>query len=166
MTLEEKKRKKEEIIATTDMKSILIKYGVEVKRNVCKCMFHQDKHPSMKVFQDAVHCFVCGKQWNVFDVVMQLNYCDFNTAFDLLGGNEVETWATTVRKNKLVRERRQREFERQMAQLRLKQQYLIYHAIKGLINQYEPFSDEWCYYQNRMNYQLYLLEEYERAADG
>lgn len=164
MTFEEKKQKKLEIIATTDMKSILSRYGVEVKRNVCRCMFHGDKHPSMKVFRDAVQCFVCGRQWNVFDVVMQLSHCDFNTAFDILGGNEVQSWKNTIRAKKEVRLRNQQEYERIKTKTELQKQYFIYGALRQLSEQYEPFSDEWVYFQNKRIYQLYILEEHERAA--
>ena len=47
-------------------------YGIEVKRNgMCRCPFHDDKTPSMKV-DERFHCFGCGADGDVIDFVSRL----------------------------------------------------------------------------------------------
>ena len=36
-------------------------YGIRVQRNgMCRCPFHDDRTPSMKLYEDHYHCFGCG----------------------------------------------------------------------------------------------------------
>lgn len=58
-----------------------IKNLIKVNRQrKAKCLWHDDKEPSMHVYPDHAYCFVCGKRVNAVDVYMQLNGCDFKTA--------------------------------------------------------------------------------------
>ncbi|ABX43342.1 CHC2 zinc finger domain-containing protein [Lachnoclostridium phytofermentans] len=159
MTLEEKKERKEEIIQSKNMFHVLEEHGVKVKRRMCCCIFHQEKNPSMKVFKDGVQCFVCGQNWNVFDVVMQLTGCDFNTTFDLLGGNDKPSWksyatakrAKSIRKNKLG-----------LANLKnqkIKDQRTKVMALRDLIRAEKPYSEIWCNSHNRLVYEEYILDQ-------
>ena len=48
-------------------------YGVEVQRNgMCRCPFHDDRHPSMKLNKDYFYCFGCGAKGDVIDFVARL----------------------------------------------------------------------------------------------
>ena len=48
------------------------RYGVRVGRNgMCRCPFHADKNPSMKVDR-RFHCFGCGADGDVIDFVSRL----------------------------------------------------------------------------------------------
>ena len=48
-------------------------YGIETKGNgMCKCPFHDDKHPSMKLYNDDYHCFGCGAHGDIIDLVGRL----------------------------------------------------------------------------------------------
>ena len=48
-------------------------YGVEVQRNgMCRCPFHDDRHPSMKLNKDYFYCFGCGATGDVIDFVARL----------------------------------------------------------------------------------------------
>lgn len=51
----------------------------EVIRGMTKCFIHDDKKPSMKVYEreNRVHCFVCNQQFDVIDVVMKTKGLDF-----------------------------------------------------------------------------------------
>ena len=61
-------------------------YGLKVSRNymVC-CLFHNDRHPSMKLNQDYFYCFGCGAKGDVIDFVARL--------FDLTSLQAVQTLA-------------------------------------------------------------------------
>lgn len=48
-------------------------YGVSVKRsNFINCIFHNDKHPSMKLYKNHYHCFSCGAHGDVISFTAQL----------------------------------------------------------------------------------------------
>ena len=48
-------------------------YGVEVNRHgKALCPFHNDRHPSMVVYDDHYHCFACGEHGDVIDLVANL----------------------------------------------------------------------------------------------
>lgn len=48
-------------------------YGVEIQKNgMCRCPFHDDRHPSMKLNEDYFYCFGCGATGDVIDFVAKL----------------------------------------------------------------------------------------------
>ena len=48
-------------------------YGIEVKgSNMCRCPFHNDRRPSMKLYPDHYHCFGCSVHGDVIDLVGRL----------------------------------------------------------------------------------------------
>ncbi|NDO20369.1 DNA primase [Lachnospiraceae bacterium MD329] len=48
-------------------------YGVSIRRNgFANCIFHNDKHPSMKLYKDHYHCFACGAHGDVISFSAQL----------------------------------------------------------------------------------------------
>lgn len=58
---------------------------VELKNNIGKCPFHNDKSPSLSVSKDKYNCFVCPEiKGGVFNFVMQYLQCDFYTALQYL----------------------------------------------------------------------------------
>lgn len=61
--------------------------GIKVDRTgKCCCIFHADKHPSMKLYDGnrGFYCFVCHKGGSVIDIVQQANGCTFRTAMEWL----------------------------------------------------------------------------------
>jgi hypothetical protein len=47
------------------IQEVLERYGVELRpvgngRMACHCIFHDDRHPSLVIYPDGFHCFVCG----------------------------------------------------------------------------------------------------------
>ena len=48
-------------------------YGIDVNRyGKALCPFHNDRHPSMVVYDDHYHCFACGEHGDVIDLVANL----------------------------------------------------------------------------------------------
>lgn len=46
-----------------------------------KCLFHNDKNPSMHVYPDNhIYCFSCGKRGDVIDIAMELQQLNFKDA--------------------------------------------------------------------------------------
>ena len=60
---------KTEIPITTAAKH----YGIPVKHGgMTNCIFHNDRHPSMKLYKDHFHCFACGAHGDVTTFTAQL----------------------------------------------------------------------------------------------
>lgn len=59
----------------------------------CKCIFHNDKRPSLMYndfnsrIPNTVKCFACGKFGSVIDVVMALHNTDFKGAVEIIKGD-------------------------------------------------------------------------------
>ena len=48
-------------------------YGIDVTRhNMARCLFHDDRHPSLKLNPDFYYCFGCGAKGDVIDLVVGL----------------------------------------------------------------------------------------------
>lgn len=62
----------EEVKRSVTTRQAAERYGVRVGRNgMCRCPFHDDKTPSMKVDR-RFHCFGCGADGDVIDFVSRL----------------------------------------------------------------------------------------------
>ena len=49
------------------------RYGLSVQRNgMARCPFHNDTHPSMKLYDDHFYCFACGAHGDVIDLTAKL----------------------------------------------------------------------------------------------
>lgn len=47
-------------------------YGLQVRNNMVSCLFHDERTPSMKLYDDHFYCFGCGKHGDVTDMVSEL----------------------------------------------------------------------------------------------
>ena len=63
------------------MPSVVERYGFKPNRGgfIC-CPFHDEKTPSMKIYQDSYHCFGCGQDGDVISFVMNLFGLPFTDA--------------------------------------------------------------------------------------
>jgi hypothetical protein len=113
----------------------------------------------MKVFKDGVQCFVCNQNWNVFDVVMELNGCDFNTAFDLLGGNDKPSWKSYVTASRNRSKRKSEKALLDYKHRKIKEQQEKVLSLRSVIREEAPYSDDWCKNQNKLIYEEYILDQ-------
>lgn len=60
------------------------RYGVTVRRGMCCCPFHGERHPSMKLYNDSYYCFACGAHGDVISWVMQYDGVPFVEACERL----------------------------------------------------------------------------------
>ena len=57
------------------------RYGLPVQRNgMTLCPFHNDTHPSMKLYDDHFYCFACGAHGDVIDLTAKLLGLNFKEA--------------------------------------------------------------------------------------
>lgn len=69
-------------LQSVDILSIAEELGIKVKRNKCKCPFHEDKTPSLK-FWPSVNgwkCYGCGAKGTNIDLVMKHEDLSFHDA--------------------------------------------------------------------------------------
>lgn len=63
----------ETVKAAVTPKQVAAYYGIQVNRSdmLC-CPFHQDRHPSLKLYDDHFFCFGCHKHGDVIDFAAEL----------------------------------------------------------------------------------------------
>ena len=62
-----------EIRQLVDIRQAAEMYGLEVNRSgMARCIFHADKNPSMKTYDDHFHCYACGAHGDVTDLTAQI----------------------------------------------------------------------------------------------
>jgi hypothetical protein len=44
------------------------------------CPFHEDRNPSMALYENHVHCFVCNRSWDSIGAMMELDGVTFREA--------------------------------------------------------------------------------------
>lgn len=164
MTEQEISERKEYLRATVSAKEVLYRFGIAVKHNRCKGFCHDGKDLNMKIFHDGCHCFVCDRSFDIFDITMFLNNCDFWTAFELLGGTEKQSFRSSRVAKEAIRERKTRIAQQKVEELTLRGIQMHITAYRNIIASNEPYSDLWCYAQDKLPYQLYLLEEYNERG--
>lgn len=74
------------LIKKEDMLNVPISRFVDFKGEFAKCIFHNEKSPSMKLYPatNTIHCFGCGKTANAIQCMQQVRGCDFQIALQEL----------------------------------------------------------------------------------
>lgn len=63
----------ETIKAAVTVRQAAERYGLQADRSgMCRCPFHEDRHPSLKLNEDYFYCFGCGASGDVIDFVARL----------------------------------------------------------------------------------------------
>lgn len=63
----------EAVKAAVPVRAAAERYGLEVNfGGMVRCPFHEDRTPSMKLYEDHFYCFGCGKHGDVIDLVAEL----------------------------------------------------------------------------------------------
>ena len=158
MTQEQIEAKKLDLKYTISVPEMLNRYGVKVKGNRSQGFCHNGKDLNMKVMERSCYCYVCNKKQDIFDIVQYFENCDFWTAFCLLGGNEEPSPQAIEKANKARKER-----ERQIAlegqkKAELRQINSFITAYRNIIQSERPFSDLWCFAQNKLQFEIYKQE--------
>ncbi len=159
----------DEIKQSHSMLEVAESYGMNINRaGFCSCPFHKGDHTaSMKIYKDSFHCFGCGASGDIFSFVQKMDGCDFKTAFYSLGGTyEKPTRASEIAiyHAQKAREKKQRE------QARLKEEFMENNRWIGIyvtaLKLFEPFSEMWCFCQNKLMIHLYHDEEIQKQLEG
>ena len=101
------------------MREVLLHYGYEPNRAkfIC-CPFHNEKTPSMKIFEKDYHCFGCGASGDVITFAQQLfslsfpealKKIDIDFGLNLYGEHSFEDLRKSHYKQKQLQAKRERE---------------------------------------------------------
>ena len=129
------------------MREVLLHYGYEPNRAgfIC-CPFHNEKTPSMKIFEKDYHCFGCGENGDVITFVQKLfnlsfpntlKKVDVDFGLNLYGDTTFEELRKShYQQKKLQAERERKKIEKEQAD-----------------NEYWAVFDEWKrLYDNKRNF--------------
>lgn len=144
------------------MREIVEWYGFHPSRSgFIHCPFHQgDKGASLKVYAKDWHCHACGNHGDQIDFVRKMDNLSFKEAFLALGGTyetDKEKRVEVQRKIRMAEIERQKKAEREAEMMRKRDRNNRYiTALRNGIACFPVYSEEWCFCQNELAYQLYL----------
>jgi DNA primase len=157
------------------MCEVLERYGYETNKKgfVC-CMFHNEKTPSMKIFDKDYHCFGCGEHGDVITFVQKLFGLSFPDALkkididfnlNLYGEHTFEDLRKShYRQKQIQAERERKEREKQQADV---EYWAVFDKWKRLDDNRQKFApkspDEELHplfveTLQKLEYQIYLLD--------
>lgn len=75
----------DEILASSDIQTILEYYNLRITKNKCLCPFHKDTHPSMSINKNKgiAKCFVCGAGGNSISFIQKYENEINNNSIDV-----------------------------------------------------------------------------------
>ena len=152
----------EEVKNYYTMAEIVERYGFRPNRaGAIHCPFHQgDKGASMKIYKKDYHCFGCGAHGDQIDFVAHMDGLSFREAFISLGGTyddqDREEVREKIKRAEQARVEKKRREEHLQRNIRIVSNYIT--ALRNGIEYFRPLSDEWCFCQNELSYQLYLYD--------
>lgn len=122
------------IKSSVTMRDVAIRYGIAVNRqNKAICPFHNDSKPSMHIYDGkrGYYCFVCNQGGDVIDFVQRFFNLSFREAQKKLNEDfglnlpiESElTEANRAEAERIVRQRRSEQKQREMLRQRLETAY-------------------------------------------
>lgn len=150
----------EDIKKNISMFDIARKYGIKVnKSGFCRCIFHNEKTPSMKLYKDSFYCFSCQKSGDIFSFVQQINGIDFKTTYQSLGGTyEKSTFSSQLAIYRANKKKEERARAAKKLRKRKELNNMLIDVYRDFMQRSEPFSEVWCDCCNALQYQLYLHE--------
>lgn len=164
LTKEEIDERKEQLKVEYPAPVILARYGIKLRGDRCKGFCHNGKDYNMKVFKDGCICFVCGKNIDIFDIVMHFDNCDFWTAFENLGGTKEISFATYRKTRQAIIEREKEKKQQELRRMKMREVSTCIGFYQRILKRNEPLSDKWCSAMNSLQYQLYLFEFYNERG--
>lgn len=151
---------KEEIKQMYSMRDIVSRYGIQINRSgFCSCPFHTGDHtPSLKVYKDNFHCHACGADGDIFTWVMQMDNLTFKEALVQLGGEEKPSFSVQRKIDRALAKRKMQQKRRNKAKQDLYLVNMSITAYRNVMSEYEPYTQEWSYCYNKLQYQIYIQQ--------
>lgn len=157
---------REEIKQQYSMRDIAAQYGFYPNRaGFIHCPFHTgDKDASMKLYEKDFHCFGCGANGDIFAFVMRMDNVGFKEAFQSLGGiYDKPSFSSQLAVYRAQKSAEMRKKEERRIKEEMQLNHLLIGAYRRSVENSQPLSDTWCENYNKLQYQLYLHEEINKA---
>jgi len=153
-------------------------YGIEVNRyGKALCPFHNDRHPSMVVYDDHYHCFACGEHGDVIDLVANLYGLpvldaanklayDFGISQDKPPTKEMEKKLNKKSEAQQLRENEKLCFSALLAYMKLLQEWKRVYAPRSPEDEHDDRFVQACHKLDYVEYLVDLLimgDSYERT---
>ena len=153
-------------------------YGIDVNRyGKALCPFHNDRHPSMVVYDDHYHCFACGEHGDVIDLVANLYSlpvldaanklaCDFGISQGKPPTKEMEEKLNRKSEAQRLKENEKLCFSALMEYYKLLQAWMAVYAPRTPEDDVDSRFAEACHWLSYVEYLVDLLimgDSYERT---
>lgn len=141
------------------MRDVVARYGFRPSRTAfIHCPFHQgDKGASLKIYDKDWHCHACGAHGDQIDFVRHMDNLSFKEAFIALGGtygdSDREEVKRKMRLSELNRKKKAELQAKKKREMNKNNKYIT--ALRNGIENFEPYSEEWCFCQDELVRQLY-----------
>ncbi|MBR1432566.1 MAG: DNA primase [Ruminiclostridium sp.] len=153
----------EQIRQLVDIRQAAEMYGLEVNRaGMARCIFHGDRNPSMKMYDDHFHCYACGAHGDVTDLTAQMFGLTKNEAADKLcadfgiSGSSPPMIAPKRKRILSGRERVQRAFDVLTDYIVMLREFRVMYAPT---DQGEPLDSRFILSLQQLDYAEYLWDE-------
>ena len=142
-------------------------YGIKVNRyGKALCPFHNDRHPSMVVYDDHYHCFACGEHGDVIDLVANLYGMpvldavnklayDFGISQDKPPTKEMQEKMNRKSEAQQLRENEKLCFSALLEYYKLLQEWMVLYAPRTPEEKWHPHFVKAC---DRLDYVEYLVD--------
>lgn len=147
------------IAQAADMEDVLAALGMEIHHGKALCPFHDDRKPSMQIYHDGYHCFVCGAHGDAIDLVQGVEHCTRREAAQrvahIAGGVLIAASLDTQRRQ-TERKRLEAAYNADVAR-----RYELDEAIAAMRSacyNLTPYSEAWCAAYRRLDA---LMAEWE-----
>lgn len=158
------------------MREVLLYYGYRPNRaNFICCPFHNEKTPSMKIYEKDYHCFGCGEHGDIISFVQKLfglsfpdtlKKVDFDFRLNLYGEHSFDELRRSYYKQKQIQaERKRKNQQKEQAE---NEYWVVFGEYARLFRNkilYEPStmdSEQWhplfIEALQKLAYQEYLLD--------
>ena len=153
-------------------------YGIDVNRyGKALCPFHNDRHPSMVVYDDHYHCFACGEHGDVIDLVANLYSlpvldaanklaCDFGISQGKPPTKEMEEKLNRKSEAQRLKENEKLCFSALLAYMKLLQEWKELYAPRTPEDKHHDRFVQACHWLDYVEYLVDLLimgDSYERT---
>lgn len=152
------------ISEAADMLTVAASCGIMVDgHSKALCPFHDDHKPSMQIYPDGYHCWVCGAHGDAIDFVERLRGCSKAEAAEEVAricGGEAYIMDDIAEKRNADRVKQEREYDRAFEAWVEADAQLT--RINQLLHELTPYSAAWVYAQKERDiwYMRYAVADF------
>lgn len=149
-------KEKQEIRIANKVPERLKMYGWEIKRGRCRGFCHNGHDFNMAIDDYNAYCFVCSQSFDIFDIVMHFENCDFREALEKL--QKPLTYAESLRIGRIRREQQKKQKEQNEYDKKYWQLWSKWILLDIIIRHTSPYSRLYADALHKREYLNYRME--------